>query len=148
VTAVPYQSADLILKLYDLRREATMREARAWFIGFTPESLDDVLRAIGGPESASFRMVVTYWDMAASLVINGAIDEQMFNDANGEHIAVFSKIAPFVAGYREKMGLPHYLKNLEQLIMRLPNAKERLEQTRERLRKVAEARRAAAAVRA
>jgi hypothetical protein len=93
-------------------------------------------------------MVVTYWDMAASLVINGAIDEQMFNDANGEHIAVFSKIAPFVAGYREKVGLPHYLKNLEQLIMRLPNAQQRLEQTRERLRKVAEARRAAAASKA
>ena len=143
MTTAPHQSADLILKLYDLRREAKMRDARNWFILFTPDSLDDLLQTLAGPDSASFRMVATYWDMAASLVLNGAIDEQMFNDANAEHVAVFSKIAPFLAGYRERTGLPHYLKNLETLVMRLPNAQERLAHTRERLRKVAEARRAA-----
>ena len=67
-------------------------------------------------------------------------NEQMFNAANGEHIAVFSKVAPFLAAYREKTGLPHYLKNLETLVMRLPNAKERLNATRERLKALAAAR--------
>lgn len=143
MTTAPYQSADLILKLYELRREEKMREARNWFILFTPESVDDVIKAVSGPDSAHFRMVATYWDMAASFVLNGAIDEQMFNDANAEHIAIFSKIAPFIAGYRERMGQPNYLKNVETLIMRLPNAQERLTATRERLKKVAEARRAA-----
>jgi hypothetical protein len=142
--SVPYQSADLILKLYDLRREPKMRDARQWFIGFTPESVEELLDTVRGPNSANFRMVATYWDMAASLVLNGAIDEQMFNDANAEHVAVFSKVAPLLAGYREKMGLPHYLKNLEQLIMRLPNAQERLTATRERLRAMAAARAQAA----
>ena len=89
-------------------------------------------------------MVATYWDMAASLVLHGAIDEQMFNDANAEHVAVFSKIEPLLAGYREKTGLATYLKNLEQLVMRLPNAKERLTATRERLRALAIARAQAA----
>ncbi|MEQ1760254.1 MAG: hypothetical protein ABL986_18205 [Vicinamibacterales bacterium] len=140
----PYQSADLILKLYDLRREAKMREARQWFIGFTPDSLEELLETMKGPHNADFRMVATYWDMAASLVLNGAIDEQMFVDANAEHVAVFAKIEPFLAGYREKAGVPHYLKNLEQLVMRLPNAKERLAATRERLRALALARAQAA----
>lgn len=145
--SVPYQSADLILKLYDLRREPKMREARQWFIGFTPDSVDDLLDTLKGPQSANFRMVVTYWDMAASLVLNGAIDEQMFNDANGEHIAIFSKIEHLIAGYREKTGLPFYLKNLETLILRMPNAKERLTATRERLKALAAARAQAAAAR-
>ena len=138
------QSADLILKLYELRREAKMRDARQWFIGFTPESTDEVLQTLVGPNSANFRMVVTYWDMAASFVLNGAIDEKMFNDANGEHIAVFSKMAPFIAEYRDKAGVPTYLKNLETLVMRLPNAKERLDATRARLKAITAARAAAA----
>lgn len=141
----PYQSADLILKLYELRREPKMREARQWFIGFTPESVDELLDTMRGPNNAHFRMVATYWDMAASLVLNGAIDEQMFTDANAEHIAVFSKIEHILAAYREKSGLPYYLKNLEQLVMRMPNAKERLTATRERLKALALARAQAAA---
>lgn len=143
--SAPYQSADLIMKLYDLRREPKMREARQWFIGFSPESVDDLVQALMGPNSANFRMVATYWDMAASFVLNGAIDEQMFNDANGEHVAIFSKIEHLLPAYREKSGLPHYLKNLEQLVMRLPNAKERLTATRERLKAMAASRAKAAA---
>lgn len=144
MATAPYESADLLLKLYDLRRETKMREARTWFIGFTPESADDLLATLQGPSSASFRMVATYWDMAASFVLNGAIDEQMFNDANGEHIAIFAKVYPFLAEYRERMQLPHYLKSLETVIMRMPNAKERLAATRERLKAMAAARAAAA----
>jgi hypothetical protein len=144
VSTTPAQSADLILKLYDLRREPKMREARSWFIGFTPESVDEIMQTMTGPHNADFRMVATYWDMAASLVLNGAIDEQMFHDANGEHLAVFAKLAPFIAGYRDKTGLPLYLKNLETVVMRMPNAKERLDHTRARLKAISAARAAAA----
>ena len=144
MTTAPHHSADLILKLYELRREAKMREARNWFIAFTPESIDDLFATMQGPANANFRMVATYWDMAASFVLNGAIDEQMFNDANGEHIAVFAKIQPFLAEYRERTQLPHYLKNLEALVMRMPNATERLTATRERLKALTAARAAAA----
>ncbi len=138
-----HESADLILKLYDLRREPKMREARQWFIAFNPDSVDDMLATLRGPNSAHFRMVATYWDMACSLVLHGAIDEAMFNDANGEHIAIFSKFEHLLAEYREKTGLPHYMKSLETLVLRLPNAKERLKATRERLRAMAAARPAA-----
>jgi len=129
------ESADLILKLYDLRREATMREARNWMITFFPESTADIMQAMLNDEtSAYFRMVTSYWDMAASLVNHGAIDEEMFADAHGEHIIVFSKIEPFLAEIRETMGSPNYLKNLETLIMKMPDAKEMLGKRREMMK--------------
>ena len=136
------ESADLILKLYDLRRETTMREARSWIITFFPESAADVMQAIISPEtSAYYRMVVSYWDMAASLVNHGAIDEEMFADAHGEHIIMFSKIEPFLSELREAMGSPKMLSNLETLIMKMQDAKEMLAGRREMMKRMVEARR-------
>ena len=101
------ESADLILKLYDLRREEKMREARAWIIPFFPESAAEIMQAMVNAEtSAKFRMVTTYWDMAASFVNHGAIDEEMFTEITGEHIVVFSKIEPFLEELRENLGKP------------------------------------------
>lgn len=144
-----YESADLILRLYDLRREQTMREARQWMAYFNPESAQDVLDVLMGERSAHFRQVMSYWDMAASLVLNGAIDEQMFDDANGEHLFYFAKIEPFLEELRSKLGpasrlVPH----LERLIMSKPDAKARLEQLRQMARAVAARRAEAEAARA
>jgi hypothetical protein len=138
------ESAELILRLYDLRREAVMREARDWFLGFNPESVEDVTAAAYGERSAFYRMVTSYWDMAASLVNHGAIDEEMFNDANGEHMVVFAKMEPFLGQIRETGASPQYLRHLEELVMRAPNARERLPVIRERMKRFA-AKRAAAA---
>lgn len=138
-----YESADLILKLYEARREETMRKARDWFITFLPNSAQEVTAVFLGPDSAYFRMVTTYWDMAASFVNNGAIDEQMFNDATGEQVAVFAKIEPFIEELRTVYNAPQYLKNLEQLVMRRPGAKEMLAATRERIRTIVAQREAA-----
>jgi hypothetical protein len=126
--------------LYELRRDATMREARNWFArSFNPDTVDDVVQALQGPNSAHFRMVTSYWDMAASFAVNGAIDEQMFNDANDEHLVVFAKIEPFIADYRVRMGSPAYLASLERLVMKQPDAKARLQSIRERFRAMAAA---------
>src|ERR1051325_2042432 len=81
-----YKDADLILKLYDLRREKTMRDARNWFFTFNAKGKEDFIEVLTSDKSGLYRMVISYWDMACSLVNNGAIDSQMFNDANGEHI--------------------------------------------------------------
>jgi hypothetical protein len=130
--STPYESADLLLRLYELRREATMREARNWFAReFNPDTIDDVVQALMGPNSGHFRMVTSYWDMAASFVLNGAIDEQMFNDANGEQVGVFAKMEPFLSEYRNRMGNPRSLSQLEQIVMRRPGAKEQLAAIRE-----------------
>jgi hypothetical protein len=143
-----YESADLILKLYDLRREETMRKARAWMVSFNPESAQDVLDVLFGEHSAYFRQVVSYWDMAASLVLAGAIDEEMFAEANGEHLFHFAKIEPFLEELRQKLGpQSRVAPSLEKLIMRAPDARERLEALRRMSRAVA-ARRGEAAAKA
>jgi len=135
-----YESADLILKLYELRREPKMREARDWFARFDPQSAQDVMNAVMGDASANIRMVVSYWDMAASLVNQGAIDADMFTDANMEHVFVFSKIEPFVQELRRMIGSPNAWKNLEQLVMQMPDAKERMVSMRERSKRMAQMR--------
>ena len=135
------ESADLILKLYELRREPAMREARKWMITFFPESAADIMQAMISQEtSAYYRMVTSYWDMAASLVNHEAIDEEMFNSANGEHFIVFSKIEPYLAELREMVGSPKMFLNLETLIMRQPSAKEMLAGRREMMKRMAAAR--------
>jgi len=139
-----YEDADLILKLYDLRREETMRKARTFMAAFNPESLEDIMALLTGEHNAYFRMVMSYWDMAASLVNNGAIDEQMFNDASGEHFFYYAKFEPFIEELRATLGTQVWV-HLEQLVMRAPNAKERLAQMRERSKKMAARRMAAAA---
>ena len=102
----PYESATLLIRLYELRREPTMREARGWYArSFNPSTVDEVVQALSGPNSAHFRMVTSYWEMAASFVNHGAIDEAMFVDANGEHLVVFAKIEPFLTEYRARMGI-------------------------------------------
>ena len=124
--------AGLILKLYELRREDTMRKARDWYFGqFHPESISDYNDALFGPYSGFMRMVISYWDMAAALVNNGAISLEMFNDTNGEHIGVFSKVEPFLTDLRTQWG-PQYLVNLEKLIDATPNGRQRVAANRER----------------
>lgn len=136
------ESAELILKLYELRREPTMREARNWIISFFPESAAEIMQAmISAETSAYYRMVTSYWDMAATFVNHGAIDEEMFTDAHGEHIVVFSKIEPFLSELREATGSPKMLASLETLIMRQPDAKEMLAGRREMIKRWMEARR-------
>jgi hypothetical protein len=121
-------SADLIMKLYDLRRDATMREARNWFISFFPESTEDIMKTMIDPAtSAYYRMVTTYWDMAAGFVNHGAIEEEMFLDANGECWVIFSKVQPYLEGVRTILENPKYLKNLETLLMKQSNAIETCE---------------------
>ncbi len=135
-----YESATLIIRLYELRREPTMRDARNWYArSFNPTSIDDVMQAVSGPNSAHFRMVTSYWDMACSFVLNDAIDEKMFTDANGEHHIVYAKLEPFIGEYRAKMGNPAYLASLERVVMKAPGSKERISALRERFRAIAAA---------
>src|SRR5438309_11476317 len=122
-----FESADLLLKLYDLRREAVLRKARAWFREeFRPRTAEDVLEAYRGKRSAYYRMVTTYWGMAATLVLHGAIDEQMFADANGQHLMVYARLRPFLPELRGQLNNPGYLQELGQVIMPTPDAPARL----------------------
>ena len=126
--------AELILKLYDLRREATMRTARDWVAReFHPESVADIEKVLYSEHSGHLRMVIGYWDMAAALVNNGAIGVQMFTDTNGEHFGVFGKFEPFLKEVRTLLG-PNLLVQLEKLIHATPGGRERAVAVRERMK--------------
>ena len=126
-----------ILKLYELRSEQTMRKARDWFAtGFHPESTQDILQVLVGAHSADFRMVVSYWDMATAFVVLGAINEEMFNAINTEHVLLYAKLQPFLDELRAVPGIPPYLylKHLEPVIQRLPDWEARVEAVRRYLK--------------
>lgn len=98
-----------ILKLYELRRDEQMRAARQWYFSeFAPTSAMDIVALYRGGEraSANFRMVTSYWDTAASLVLNGGIDRKMFLDANTEHVFVYAKVDEFLPEIRELSASP------------------------------------------
>lgn len=135
-----HEDADLILKLYDLRREPVMREARNWMFTFNPTSVQDVMEAMMGEHSGHLRMVISYWDMACAMVTNGAIDEELFNQTNGEHIFVYMKIQPVIEGLRAMFDNQEFLKNLETVVKRIPDIETKLPAMRERMAKFAEMR--------
>src|SRR5688572_3272295 len=98
-----YQDAELILRLYDLRREERMRTARAWFLGnFSAGSMPELMEkyAPGTDHNAYFRMVATYWEMAASFVVRGILHEDLFFENNGEMLAVWEKTKNLIADMR------------------------------------------------
>ena len=123
-------AAGLLLKLYELRTEPTLRQARAWFsFEFHPSTARDVLSTWLGPghESAPYRMVTSYWDMAASFVTQGAIPADMFNAANTEHVALYAKLRPFLAEVRQATRYPDYLSHVERLVTSPADATERID---------------------
>ena len=135
------EDAKIIMQLYELRREAEMRKARAWFASFVPRSAEDVIQVINGAppqENAWFRQVSSYWDMAASFVLRGALNEELFVDNSGEMFFVLGKLHPFLKEIREKTNTP-YLQRVEKVATRSKEARERLQMMVKR----AEARRAA-----
>ena len=138
----PYESARLNLELYALRREPELRRARAWFTAeFTPETFAELAAVAGGARNADFRMVLGYWDMAASLVTAGAIDGDAFRAAHGEVFLTFAKVHPFLAELRAVTGEAGFCRHLEAVVLAEPGAEALM--ARRRAATLAAARRAA-----
>jgi hypothetical protein len=135
-TPPTYDDAVLVLKLYELRREERLRAAREWFRArFFPQSYDEARAlALGtGIENAHFRMVTTFWDMAASFVARGVLHPELFFDSGGESLFVWAKLEPFIVPLREETQSPRMLANLEKAIAMAPWAAERVQTIRGRL---------------
>jgi hypothetical protein len=119
----PFENAILNLKLFDLRREAVLRDARQWFLAeFNPESFAELAAIASGPRNAVFRMVLGYWDMAASLVSTGAIDGEAFRAAHGEIFLTLAKIYPFLSDLRAASGEPEFCRHIEIVVLDDPGA--------------------------
>ena len=130
--------AELILKLYELRREPEMRKARSWWMNeFWPQSADDFIKvAMSFPsqENQWMRQTATYWDMAATLVLSGALNEQLFlhPSCSGEMLFCFAKIQPYLKEFREKMNASDAFENTEKLVMKSRWGRERIKLLQER----------------
>ena len=138
------QDADLIIKLYDLRRDETMRKARNFlFMEFFPQSADDIKALFGNPDlaqqNAYFRQATSYWEMVAAMVLHGSIDKDLFFDTNGEFFVVWAKIGDFVPELRTVFG-PQYMASLEKLIAMHPHGDQRVEMMKARFKAIAERR--------
>jgi len=139
--ATPFESATLNLKLFELRREPVLREAREWFLrDFNPETFAEVAQIVSGERNASFRMVLGYWDMAASLVTTGAIDADAFRAAHSEVFATFGKIQPFLDEMRRVSSEPDFCKHVEAVVLGAPDGEAILTRRRAALRAAAKAR--------
>jgi hypothetical protein len=121
--------AEIILKLYDLRREEVMRKARAWVIGeFWPATAEDYFAMamnVADPHNAYVRQVVSYWEMAAAMVLHGAVSAELFVDCNAEGFLLLAKFAPILDGIRERN--PMFMAKTSDLVKRFPVATARYE---------------------
>lgn len=143
--------AQVVLHLYDLRREAEMRKARSWWMGeFWPQSADDFMKvvgAMGSQENNWLRQVAGYWSMAAAFVLQGALNEDLFLQpaVSGEMYFLLAKVQPFLKDLREKSGDPQMFANIEKVITRSKFGRERLKLTLKRVQMMREKRSAARA---
>jgi hypothetical protein len=121
--------AEIILRLYELRTEAEMRKARAWMTGeFWPATADEFYAVASNPSdphNAWLRQVLSYWEMAAAMVIHGAVSAELFVDCNAEGFFLLAKFAPILEGIREKN--PGFLVKTSELISRFSAAAQRYE---------------------
>jgi hypothetical protein len=137
--------AELLLKLYELRREPEMRKARNWWLTqFWPNNADDILKignAMGSQENNWLRQVGGYWEMAASLVLHGTLSAELFLEPSfsGEMFFFFGKFRPFLNEFREKLQNPRVFANVEKLILSSSEAQQFLKTTEERIAKRREA---------
>jgi len=116
MTQATYDDANLLLRLYEMRREEKMREARAWFVAnFKPKSMADIQQLCppGSENNARMRMVSTYWDMAASFVTAGVLNADLFYANNREMLLVAIRLRPVLAEIRAAYKDPTFLANLE-----------------------------------
>jgi len=140
--------AHLILELYDLRREAEMRKARSWWGGeFFPQSADDVMKVaftMNSQENNWFRQVAGYWNMAASFVLMGVLNEELFlqPSISGEMFLIFAKVQPYLKELRQKIGDPHFFLNIEKVVTHTKWGRERLQFMLKRVETMRERRKA------
>jgi hypothetical protein len=137
------QQAELILHLYELRRETVMREARSYVGGeFLPASATEFFAIVnaGGKHCAFVLQVYGYWDMVAAFVEHGALDATLVYNTCQEMYFQYAKIQPYLAEFRKRMNLPEWLISVERLIDGSKAGRARLAHMQKSLAAMADAR--------
>ena len=122
--------AELILKLYELRREPRMRAARGWVVHeFKPKNLEDLLavqRSFGSEHNQYWRQVISYWEMAAAMVLHGALDRELFFDSVGENLYILAKFGRFNDEYARSAGNDGFMPQTAKLVASHERANRRM----------------------
>lgn len=137
------RQAELILKLYELRRETVMREARSYVGGeFMPASAQQFVEIVsaGDKRTGFVLQVYGYWDMVAAFVLHGALDASLVYDTCQEMYFQYSKIQPYLTEFRQRMGLPEFLRSVERVVEGSEAGRARIAQMRANMTKIAEGR--------
>ena len=130
-----HHDAELVLKLYDLRRESVMREARNWMATFNPQSLDDIMAVMSNfsaKENAYLRQVCSYWEMVAALIVHGTLNKELAFDTLGEMYFVYAIMEPVIEPFRQKFNSPDFFKNVQKVVESTPEGKRRIVDTQKR----------------
>src|ERR1700719_513563 len=125
---VNHEQVNLMLRLYDMRREPRLREAREWYVNhFRPASAEELMAQCppGSQENAFMRMVLSYWEMAASIVNRGLIDEDLFFENSGEQWMVWEQVKPVLGAWRTMFGSQKVFANMEEHCKRLEAWREK-----------------------
>ena len=128
MSTISYEEVNLMLRLYELRRETRLRQARNWFVDhFHPSNADDMIDkyAAGSEEYTNIRMVLSYWEMVASIINRGMINDELFFESNGEIWVVWDRIRNIVPTWRAAFKNPTMFQNLEEACKRLESWRER-----------------------
>jgi hypothetical protein len=148
-TEIAIRQAELIVKLFELRRETVMREARSYVGGeFLPSSAQEMVELVsaGGKPTGFILQVFGYWDMVSAFVLNGALTEKLVYDTCQEMYFQYAKIQPYLAGFREKMNLPEWMVSLERVAEGSEAGRARVATMRRNLAAMAEVKARAKAV--
>jgi hypothetical protein len=130
-----HHDAELVLKLYELRRETVMREARNWMATFNPKSIEDVVAVMSNfaaKENAYMRQVCSYWEMVAAFIIHGTLNADLAYDTLGEMYFVYAIIQPVLEDFRKKFNSPDFFKNVQQVVEATAKGRERITQVEQR----------------
>jgi hypothetical protein len=124
-----HHDAEIVIKLYELRREEVMRKARRFMSEeFWPQSADEIVQlqtSFGSEHNAYYRQITSFWEMATSLVHRGAVDPELFSDWSGEAFFLYAKFQPYLEEVRKKLDSPQMLGNLEKFVTMTPELREK-----------------------
>ena len=129
-TKSPVQQAELLLHLYELRRESVMRQARSYVGGaqFNPHSADELIDSIrrGDQQTSYILQVFGYWDMLCAFVLHGALTEALVYDTCQEMYFQWAKIQPYVKTFRRELNLPEWMQSIEKVVDGSPKGRRRI----------------------
>lgn len=138
--APDHHDADLVLKLYDLRREAVMRESRnAINSKFWPRNADEAvaITANDHPLNVAFRQTSGYWEMAYGMARHGIIHPDFLVENNGEGLFLFARVEPYLTQIRQAVS-PRAFRNAEWVVANCAAAKVLMEGYRARIKRALE----------